>query len=154
MAPRLTVVNNRIVVNRMETPAPLAEYDQGSGRWTLTTNTQGGWLLKSLMAPLFKTQPEKFRVITPDVGGGFGMKLFLYAEHMLTCFAARKLGRPVKWTSQRSEAFLCDTQGRANYTQGELPLDNEGKSLPLPTRHLSNIPAFLSTSPPSTPTFA
>lgn len=151
---RVTVVNNRVVVNSMETRAALAEYDQGSGRWTLTTNTQGGWLLKNLMGPLFKTEPEKFRVITPDVGGGFGMKLFLYAEHMLTCFAARKLGRPVKWTSERSEAFLCDTQGRANYTEGELALDRDGKFLALRTRNLADMGAYLSTFAPFIPTFA
>jgi len=151
---RLTVVNNRVVVNSMEARAALAEFDRGSGRWTLTTNTQGGWLLKNLMAPLFKAEPEKFRVITPDVGGGFGMKLFLYAEHVLTCFAARKLGRPVKWTSERSEAFLCDTQGRANHTLGELAVDKDGKFLALRTRNLADMGAYLSTFAPFIPTFA
>ena len=108
---KLTVINNRIVVNSMEARAAIAEYD--GERWTLHTNSQGGWLIKGLMAgAVFKTDPEKFRIITPDVGGGFGMKLFLYAEHVLTCYAARKLGLPVKWASERSEAFLCDTQGR------------------------------------------
>lgn len=151
---RLTVVNNRIVVSSMEARAALAEYDQASGRWTLTTNTQGGWLLKNLLGPVFNVEPAKFRVVTPDVGGGFGMKLFLYAEHVLTCFAARKLGRPVKWTSERSEAFLCDTQGRANYTEGELALDSGGNFLALRTRNFADMGAYLSTFAPFIPTFA
>ena len=110
---KLTVVNNRIVVASMEARAAIADYDATSGRWTLYANTQGGWLVKGLIGPLFNTVPVNFRVVTPDVGGGFGMKLFLYAEHVLTCFAARALGRPVKWAADRTEAFLCDTQGRA-----------------------------------------
>ena len=85
---RLTVVNNRIVVNSMEARAALADYQDG--RWTLHTNTQGGWVIKSLLGKaVFNVPEEQFRVVTPDVGGGFGMKLFLYAEHALTCYAAR-----------------------------------------------------------------
>ncbi len=91
---RLTVVNNRIVVNSMEARAAIADYDAGSHRWTLTTNTQGGWGIKDMLAEVvFKVPAESFRVVTPDVGGGFGMKLFLYAEHAMVCYAARKLGR-------------------------------------------------------------
>ena len=122
----LTIVNNRIVVSSIEARAAVAEYDAASGRWTLHANTQGGWLVKNLIGPVFGVDPEQFRVITPDVGGGFGMKLFLYAEHVLTCYAARKLGRPVKWAAERSEAFLCDTQGRDNITLGELAIDANG----------------------------
>ncbi len=125
-----------------------------TGRWTLYANTQGGWLVKNLMAPLFGADPEKFRIITPDVGGGFGMKLFLYAEHVLTCYAARKLGRPVKWVSERSEAFLADTQGRDNVTLGELAIDADGKFLALRTRNISNMGAYLSNFAPFIPTFA
>ncbi|MBN9563681.1 MAG: xanthine dehydrogenase family protein molybdopterin-binding subunit [Alphaproteobacteria bacterium] len=150
----LTVVNNRIVVSSMEPRVALAEYDAGEARWTLYANTQGGWLIKNLMAPLFGAEPDKFRVITPDVGGGFGMKLFLYAEHVLTCYAARKLGRPVKWTSERSEAFLCDTQGRDNVTLGELAVDKDGKFLALRTRNLANMGGYLSNFGPYIPTYA
>jgi aerobic carbon-monoxide dehydrogenase large subunit len=88
------------------------------------------------------------------VGGGFGMKLFLYAEHVLTCFAARRLGRPVKWAAERGEAFLCDTQGRDNITLGELAVDADGKFLALRTRNVSNMGAYLSTFAPFIPTFA
>ena len=151
---KLTIVNNRIVVNSMEARVALADFDAETGRWTLYANTQGGWLVKNLIGPVFGTDPEKFRVVTPDVGGGFGMKLFLYAEHVLTCYAARKLGRPVKWAADRGEAFLCDTQGRDNLTLGELAVDADGKFIALRTRNISNMGAYLSTFAPFIPTFA
>ncbi len=150
---RLTVVNNRVVVNSMEARAAIAEYD--GDRWTLHTNTQGGWGIKDLLGnAVFKVAPDQFRVITPDVGGGFGMKLFLYAEHALTCYAARKLRRPVKWTSERTEAFLSDTHGRDNITQGEIALDADGKFLAIRTRNVANMGAYLSTYAPFIPTGA
>jgi carbon-monoxide dehydrogenase large subunit len=151
---KLTIVNNRIIVNSIEARAALADFDSATGRWTLYANTQGGWLVKNLIGPLFGTDPENFRIITPDVGGGFGMKLFLYAEHVLTCFAARKLGRPVKWAAERGEAFLCDTQGRDNLTLGELAIDANGLFLALRTRNVSNMGAYLSTFAPYIPTYA
>jgi aerobic carbon-monoxide dehydrogenase large subunit len=148
----LTVVNNRIVVASMEARAAVADFS--GGRWTLYANTQGGWLVKNLIGPVFGVDPEQFRIVTPDVGGGFGMKLFLYAEHVLTCFAARALGRPVKWAADRTEAFLCDTQGRDNITTGELALDKDGKFLALRTRNISNMGAYLSNFAPYIPTYA
>ncbi len=151
---RLQVVNNRIIVSSMEARAALAEYDAATGRWMLYANTQGGWLVKGLISGVFGVAADKFRVITPDVGGGFGMKLFLYAEHVLTCYAARKLGQPVKWVSERAEAFVCDTQGRDNVTLGELAIDAEGKVLALRTRNIANMGAYLSTFAPYIPTYA
>ena len=152
---KLTVINNRVVVASMEARAAVAEYDQASQRWTLYTNTQGGWSIKAILADaIFKVEKDRFRVVTPDVGGGFGMKLFLYAEHALTCYAARKLGRPVKWASERSEAFLSDTHGRDNITHGELALDRDGKFLALRTRNLANMGAYLSNYAPFIPTGA
>ena len=152
---RLTVVNNRVVVSSMEARAAVGQYDAASGRFTLTTNTQGVWLVKEQLAnAIFHVPEDRFHVVTPDVGGGFGMKLFLYAEHVLVCYAARKLGRPVKWTSERSEAFLSDTQGRDNITEGELALDGDGKFLALRTRNLANMGAYLSNFGPFIPTIA
>jgi carbon-monoxide dehydrogenase large subunit len=152
---RLKVVNNRIVVNSIEPRAALASYDADSKRWTLRTNTQGGWLLKDMLGPMiFNTGAESFRIITPDVGGGFGMKLFLFPEHVLTSYAARKLGAPVRWTSERSEAFLCDTQGRDNVTVGEIATDAQGKFLALRTRNIANMGAYLSNFGPYIPTAA
>ena len=150
----LTVVNNRVVVASMEARAAIADYDPASDRWTLYANTQGGWLIKNLLGAVFQTEPAKFRVITPDVGGGFGMKAFLYAEHALTCYAARKLGQPVKWASDRGEAFLADTQGRDNVTLGELAIDKDGIFLALRTRNVANMGAYLSTFAPYIPTLA
>ncbi len=152
---RLTVVNNRIIVNSMEARAAIAAYDAATARWTLTTNTQGGWGIKGMLAQaVFKVPAESFRIVTPDVGGGFGMKLFLYAEHAMVCYAARKLGRAVKWTSERSEAFLSDTHGRDNITQAEMALDKDGTFLALRTRNVANMGAYLSNYAPFIPTGA
>ena len=123
---KLTVVNNRIVVNSMEARACLADYDTVSKTWTIRTNTQGSWTVRNVMAGMvFGLDPSSMRVITPDVGGGFGMKLFLYPEHVLTTYASRKLGRPVRWVSERSEAFLSDSHGRDNITEAELAAARE-----------------------------
>jgi carbon-monoxide dehydrogenase large subunit len=152
---RMTIVNNRIIVNSMEARAAIAEFDAATGRWTLTTNTQGGWGIKGMLAnAVFKVPAESFRVITPDVGGGFGMKLFLYAEHAMVCYAARKLGRTVKWTSERSEAFLSDSHGRDNITEVEMALDKGGRFLALRTRNIANMGAYLSNYAPFIPTGA
>lgn len=152
---RLTVVNNRVIVASMEARAAVAEYDSASERWTLYTNTQGGWTVKSMLAQaVFKVPEDRFRVVTPDVGGGFGMKLFTYAEHALTCYAARRLGRPVRWISERSEAFLSDTHGRDNICQGEIALDKDGNFLAMRTRNIANMGAYLSNFAPFIPTMA
>jgi carbon-monoxide dehydrogenase large subunit len=151
---RLTVVNNRLVVASMETRAAIGEFDRASGRWTLNTSTQGGWLLKDQLGPIFNVDKEKIRVITPDVGGGFGMKAFLYAEQALVMYAAQKLGRPVKWTSERSEAFITDTHGRDNITLGELAVDADGIFLALRVRNVANMGAYLSNFAPYIPTLA
>ncbi|MDB5376807.1 MAG: carbon monoxide dehydrogenase, partial [Rubritepida sp.] len=150
----LTVVNNRVVVASMEARAALAQYNAETGSWTLHTNTQGAWQVKGMMAGVFGTGEEKFRVVTTDVGGGFGMKLFLYAEHVLTCFAARRTGRPVKWVSERTEAFMSDSHGRDNVTLGELALDAGGKFLAMRTRNLAGMGAYLSNYAPFIPTGA
>ncbi len=152
---RLRVVNNRVVVASMEARAAVAEYDAARGHLTLSTNTQGSWLLRNLLAKsIFKVETDKVRVVTPDVGGGFGMKLFLYPEHVLTCFAARELKRAVKWTSERSEAFQSDTHGRDNITIGELALDKDGKFLAMRTKNWAGMGAYLNTFAPFIPTGA
>ncbi|MDX5931915.1 xanthine dehydrogenase family protein molybdopterin-binding subunit [Acidiphilium acidophilum] len=150
---KIRVVNNRIIVNSMEPRAARASFEDG--RWTLTTNTQGGWLLKGCLSQaVFKVEPDRFRVITPDVGGGFGMKLFVYPEHAMVCYAARKLGRAVKWTSERGEAFLSDTHGRDHVTEAELALDGENRFLAMKVRNIANMGAYLSNFGPFIPTMA
>ncbi|MCW8084340.1 xanthine dehydrogenase family protein molybdopterin-binding subunit [Sabulicella glaciei] len=152
---RLTVVNNRIVVSSMEARACGASFDAASGTFTVHAGTQGSWLVKGLLASnVLKVDPEKVRVVTPDVGGGFGMKIFLYAEYALCAYAAREVGRPVKWTSERTEAFLSDTHGRDNVTTGELALDSDGRFLALRTLNHANMGAYLSTFAPFIPTGA
>ena len=149
----LRIVNNRIVVNAMEPRAALAAFDPSSERWTLTSNTQGGWLLKDILAQaVFRVPADRFRVITPDVGGGFGMKLFVYPEHVMVCYAARKLGRAVKWTAERGESFLSDTHGRDHVTEAELALDGAHKFLAMRVRNTANMGAYLSNFAPFIPT--
>ncbi|MCS6931799.1 MAG: xanthine dehydrogenase family protein molybdopterin-binding subunit [Acetobacteraceae bacterium] len=150
---RLSVINNRIVVASMEGRACLAEWD--GARFTLHAGTQGSWLIRRLLAEsVFKLPQEAFRVITPDVGGGFGMKLYLYPEYVLCAFAARRLGRPVRWAAERNEAFLSDTHGRDNISHAELALDKDGRFLALRVRTLANMGAYLSTFAPYIPTGA
>lgn len=152
---RLRVVNNRVVVASMEARASLAEYDAARNHWTITTNTQGSWLVRNVMAKnIFNVASDNFRVVTPDVGGGFGMKIFIYPEHVLTAFAARELKRAVKWTSERTEAFQSDTHGRDNITIGELALDKDGRFLALRTRNWAGMGAYLNTFAPFIPTGA
>ena len=152
---RLTVVNNRVVASSMEGRACACQYDAAAGHFTLYAGTQGSWLVKNLLASsVLKVDPEKVRVVTPDVGGGFGMKLFLYAEYALCALGARAVGRPVKWAAERTEAFLSDTHGRDNITLGELAVDADGKFLALRTKNVANMGAYLSTFAPFIPTGA
>lgn len=151
---RVTVVNNRVVVASMEGRAALAEYDPATERFTLHAGTQGSWPLKDTLAKVFGVSKEKLRVVTHDVGGGFGMKIFTYPEYGLCMMAARRLHRPVRWTSERTEAFLSDTHGRDNITTGELALDSDGKFLAMRTRNIANMGAYLSTYGPFIPTAA
>jgi len=152
---KLTVVNNRVVVASMEGRACTAEYDAAAEKFTLYAGTQGSWLVKNLLAGnVLKVAPEKVRVVTPDVGGGFGMKLYLYAEYALCAIAARQVGRPVRWAAERTEAFLSDTHGRDNITLGELALGADGKFLALRTKNYANMGAYLSTFAPFIPTGA
>ena len=98
----------------------------GNDAYTLWSATQGSHFLRALLAEsVFKIPENRIRVVTGDVGGGFGMKFFLYPEHILVLWAAKKIGRPVKWTSERSDAFMTDTQGRDNFMRLELGLDDE-----------------------------
>jgi aerobic carbon-monoxide dehydrogenase large subunit len=150
---RMTVVNNRVVVASMEARAAVASWE--GDRLTLHTNTQGSWSVRDMLAQnVFRIPAENVRVMTPDVGGGFGMKLFLYPEHVMVAFAARQVGRPVKWASERTEAFQSDTHGRDNVTIGELALDANGRFLALRTKNFANMGAYLSNFAPFIPTGA
>jgi len=128
---RLDLVNNRLVTSYMETRGCVGEYDAGTGRYTLTAGTQGGHGIRDVLSEIMKLDEDRLRIVTPDVGGGFGTKIFVYAEYPLVLVAAEKLGRPVKWVSGRSEAFMSDSQGRDNVTTAELALDESGRFLGL-----------------------
>lgn len=151
---KLTLENNRVVVASMEARVALAAFDAASGRFTLHVPTQGVWVQKKLLAKIFGMAEDRFLVRTDDVGGGFGMKIFIYPEQVLTLFAARALGRPVKWTSERGEAFLTDTHGRANLTHAELALDQDNNFLALRVHNIADMGAYLSTYAPMIPTMA
>jgi carbon-monoxide dehydrogenase large subunit len=149
----LDLVNNRVVVNSMEPRGAAGEYDPGDETYTLWSSTQGSHFLRTLLAGnVFKVPENRIRVVTRDVGGGFGMKLFLYPEHVLVLWAAKKTGRPVKWIPDRSDAFMTDTQGRDNVTRLELALDEELRFLGLEVTLIANLGAYLSNFAPEIPT--
>jgi carbon-monoxide dehydrogenase large subunit len=151
---RLDLVHNRIVPNSMEARACVADYDATADRVTLTTSSQGSHALRDRLSTVMGTDPERLRVVTPDVGGGFGMKLFPYPEHVLAVVAARVFKRPVRWTSGRDEAFLSDTHGRNLRARCELALDSEGRILALRVASQANLGAYNSTFGPMIPTMA
>jgi carbon-monoxide dehydrogenase large subunit len=148
----LKVVNPRVVANYMETRGVTAEYDPERDRITLTLGSQGSHIIRDVIGrEVLKLPDEKMRVITPDVGGGFGTKLFAYREYALAALAAKTIGRPVKWVSDRSEHFLADTQGRDNITTARLALDEKGRFLALDVDLIADMGAYLSTYAPYIP---
>jgi carbon-monoxide dehydrogenase large subunit len=149
----LDLVNNRVHPMALEPRAALAEYDPTDDLLTLHTGCQGVHSLQGWLAGCLKIDPSRLRVVTEDVGGGFGMRLFLFPEHVLTAFAARNLKRPVKWVGDRSESFLSDTHGRDNVSHAELALDANGKFLALKVESLANLGAYLSQFSMFVPTF-
>jgi len=150
----LDIVNNRLVPNPMEPRAAIGDYDAGTGVYTLHTTSQNPHVVRLIMAAFLGIAPEnKLRVIAPDVGGGFGSKIFVYAEETVCIWASAKVGRPIKWTASRSDAFLNDAHGRDHVTKAELALDGDGKMLALRARTTANMGAYLSTFASSVPTY-
>jgi aerobic carbon-monoxide dehydrogenase large subunit len=141
----LDLINNRVVANSMEPRNAIADYDAASGRSTLYTASQGPHLVRDPLADaLLKIPKEQLRTITPNVGGAFGMKAFVYPEQALAVWASRKLKRPVKWQEDRSEGFVSDNQGRDHTTRAEIALDAQGRFLGLRVSILANLGAYLS----------
>jgi len=152
---RLELVNNRLVANPIEPRAALAEYDAASGRTTLYTPSQGPQhLYGQIVDAVLKTGRDKVRVVSGNVGGAFGMKIFLYPEQPAVVWAARRLKRTVRWTAERSESFLSDAQGRDNYSVAELATDGEGRFLALRVTTWANMGAYLSNFAPFIPQLA
>jgi carbon-monoxide dehydrogenase large subunit len=150
---RLPIVNNRIVVCAMEPRSAIAAYGAEDGRWTLHVGCQGVFGLRaSLAKDILNVKPEKVRVLTGNVGGSFGMKAQPFPEYVCLFHAARSLGRPVKWTDERSESFLSDLQGRDHEYMAELALDAEGHFLALRIEAYGNLGAHLAAVSPLMPT--
>jgi carbon-monoxide dehydrogenase large subunit len=151
---RLEIVNNRIVPNPMEPRSAIGDFDAKAGRLTLYTPSQGVHGLQAVFTAMFGVDKGKLRVVSGDVGGGFGMKIFPFPEQALVLWAAKRLKRPVRWTSERSEAFLADSHGRDNVTLAELALDGDARFLGLRISNIANLGAYLSYYGPYIPTLA
>ncbi|MBA5777740.1 xanthine dehydrogenase family protein molybdopterin-binding subunit [Stappia sp. F7233] len=141
---RIEIVNNRLVANYMETRGCVAEFDKASGDYTLTVGTQGGHAVRDVIAEdILAIDPACLRVVTPDVGGGFGTKIFVYREYPLCLVASERLGRPVKWICERGEHFVTDAHGRDNVTVAEMAMDENGRFLGLRVDLTANMGAYL-----------
>ena len=148
----LTIVNQRLVTNYLDTRAAVAEYDEAKDRLTLTLGSQGPHRIRDVLCKMILNIPvENMRVITPDTGGGFGTKLFPYREYALVAVVAKKLKRPVTWVAERTEHFLCDAQGRDNVTTAELALDANNKFLALRVDTVADMGGYLSAFAPYIP---
>jgi aerobic carbon-monoxide dehydrogenase large subunit len=150
---KLSFANNRLVPNAMEPRAANAAYSKHDDSYTLYVANQNPHVERLLMSAFVLGLPEsKVRVIAPDVGGGFGSKIFLYAEETALVWASKRVGRPIKWTAERSESFLTDAHGRDHVTTAELAMDATGKFLALRVDTIANMGAYLSTFASSVPT--
>ena len=151
---KIEIVQNRLIANAMEPRAAIGEYDSAGGNYTLYTTTQNPHVIRLLMGAFVLGIPEhKLRVYAPDVGGGFGSKIYHYGEEAIVTWAAAKIGRPIKWTADRTESFMSDAHGRDHVTQAEMALDKSGKILALRVSTLANMGAYLSTFAPAVPTW-
>jgi carbon-monoxide dehydrogenase large subunit len=151
---KLDIVNNRLVPNAMEPRVAIGEYDSGTQNFTLWNTSQNPHVARLVIAAFVGVAPEhKLRVIAPDVGGGFGSKIFIYPEEVVCLWAAKKVGRPVKWTCDRSEAFLADAHGRDHVTHAEMAFGDDGKIIGLKVKTVANLGAYMSTFSSSVPTY-
>lgn len=150
----LEFVNQRMVPNAMEPRSAIGHYDTAHEKFTLYTTSQNPHLTRLLMCAFVLGIPEhKVRVVAPDVGGGFGSKIFHYTEEALVTWASREIKRPIKWTSDRSEAFLTDAHGRDHVTKAEMGFDKDGNIVGLQATTYANLGAYLSTFAPAVPTY-
>ncbi len=151
---KLDLINNRLVPNAMEPRAALGDFDTSSGDYTLYTTSQNPHVIRLLMGAFVLHIPEnKLRVVAPDVGGGFGSKIYHYAEEAIVTWASAKVRKPVKWTAERNESFMSDAHGRDHISTAEMALDAQGNFLGLKIHTLANMGAYLSTFAPCIPTY-
>jgi len=150
----LELTNNRLVPNAMEPRAAVAEYDQAEEHFTLYTTSQNPHVARLVLSAFYNiAQEHKLRVVAPDVGGGFGSKIFIYPEEMVALWASKKVGRPVKWTGDRSEAFLTDAHGRDHMSRAEMAFDANNRILGLRVKTHANFGAYMSLFSSSVPTY-
>jgi aerobic carbon-monoxide dehydrogenase large subunit len=150
---KLDLINNRLIPNAIEPRAANATYSRADDSYTLYVASQNPHVERLLMTAFVLGLPEhKVRVVAPDVGGGFGSKIYLYAEDVVVTWASRQLGRPVKWTAERSESFVSDAHGRDHHTVAELAMDKDGKFLAMRVHTTANVGAYLSTFASCVPT--
>lgn len=150
----LEIRNNRLIPNAMEPRVAIGDYDKATDHYTLYTTSQNPHVIRLLMGAFVLSIPEhKLRVIAPDVGGGFGSKIFHYAEEAIVTWASHKIRRPVKWTSDRSEAFMSDAHGRDHLSLAKLGMDKTGKFTALKVNTIANMGAYLSTFASCVPTY-
>ncbi len=151
---RLELKNQRLIANAIEPRASVADYNPGTGDYTLYTTSQNPHVHRLMHAAFILGIPEhKLRVVAPDVGGGFGSKIYPYPEEAALLIAAKRLQKPAKWAARRSESFQMDAQGRDHETEAELALDEEGRIMGLRVRTLANMGAYLSLFAPAVPTY-
>jgi len=150
----MDITNNRLVPNAMEPRAAVAEYDAAEEHFTLYTTSQNPHVARLVLSAFYNVAPEnKLRVIAPDVGGGFGSKIFIYPEEMVALWASKKVARPVKWTADRTEAFLTDAHGRDHLTKAEMAFDKDHRILGLRVKTYANLGAYMSLFSSSVPTY-
>ncbi len=150
----MPITNNRLVPNAIEPRAALAEYDQAEDHLTLYTTSQNPHVARLVLSAFYQVAPEhKLRVIAPDVGGGFGSKIYIYPEEIACLWAARRVGRPVKWVADRTESFLTDAHGRDHVTKAELAFDKDNKITALRVKTTANFGAYMSLFSSCVPTY-
>ena len=150
----LDITNNRLVPNAMEPRAAIADYDEAEEHFTLYTTSQNPHVARLVLSAFYNVaQEHKLRVIAPDVGGGFGSKIFIYPEEMVALWASKKVRRPVKWTGDRTEAFLTDAHGRDHLTKAEMAFDKDNKITGLRVKTYANLGAYMSLFSSSVPTY-
>src|SRR5262249_19532567 len=151
---KIDLINNRLVPNAIEPRAAIGHYDLAKDEYTLYTTSQNPHVIRLLMGAFVLSIPEhKLRVYAPDVGGGFGSKIYHYAEEAFVTWASKRVGKPVKWTAERSESFMSDAHGRDHVTHAEMAFDADGKAIGLKCETLANMGGYLSTFAPCIPTW-
>ncbi|MDN5210679.1 xanthine dehydrogenase family protein molybdopterin-binding subunit [Fulvivirgaceae bacterium BMA12] len=150
----LEFVNQRLIPNAIEPRCAIGDYDSTNDKYTLYTSSQNPHLIRLLMCAFVLGIPEhKVRVVSPDVGGGFGSKIFHYTEEALMTWCSKQLGKPIKWTAERSESFMTDCHGRDHVTKAQMGFDENGKIIGLRVKTFANLGAYLSTFAPCVPTY-